>query len=163
MGDAARNGLRNVWPADIAATLAEAAAQRTREAAGEAPRIDKLLPTETPPADAPQFVRNAFDYYNTSRGSHPHATGNFHFTSNMSLAAFFPFERITAIAPRPLLFIAGTNAQTRYFSEEAAAKAGDNAELFLVPGATHFDLYDKPEYVEPAVDKLADFFGTHLK
>jgi fermentation-respiration switch protein FrsA (DUF1100 family) len=30
------------------------------------------------------------------------------------------------------------------------------------PGASHFDLYDKPQYVTPAVDKMAEFFGKHL-
>ena len=35
-------------------------------------------------------------------------------------------------------------------------------ELMVIPGASHFDLYDKPQYVTPAVDKLADFFGKHL-
>jgi fermentation-respiration switch protein FrsA (DUF1100 family) len=31
-------------------------------------------------------------------------------------------------------------------------------ELFIVEGATHIDLYDKPEYVDQIVPKLADFF-----
>jgi hypothetical protein len=35
-------------------------------------------------------------------------------------------------------------------------------ELHLVPGATHIDMYDKPQYVGPAVDKLSGFFGQHL-
>lgn len=162
VGDASRNGLRNVWPVDRKSVLAEAARQRTLEAAGAAPRIDKLLPTETPPADAPQFVRNAYDYYNTERGRHPNATGNFHFTSNIELMSFFPFAQIDAISPRPLLLIAGTNAQSRYFSEDAYRLAGQPKELFLVDSATHFDLYDKPEYVDPAVEKLTQFFQHAL-
>lgn len=31
-----------------------------------------------------------------------------------------------------------------------------------IPDASHFDLYDKPQYVTPAVNKLAEFFAQHL-
>lgn len=163
VGDAARNGLRNVWPVDREAVLKEASLQRTKEARGEAPLITKLLPTSTPPADAPQFVRNAYDYYNTARGQHPNATGNFRAVSVIQQMEFFPFAQIDTISPRPLLLIAGSNAQTLYFSQEAYAKAKDPKELYIIKGATHFDLYDKDEYVTPAVEKLADFFHKNLK
>jgi hypothetical protein len=29
-------------------------------------------------------------------------------------------------------------------------------------GATHIDLYERPQFVAPAVGKLAKFFGRHL-
>lgn len=161
-GDASRNGLKNVWTVDRQAVLQEAAHQRTLEATGQPPRIDKLLPTSTPPADAPQFVRNAYDYYNTERGRHPNATGNFRFTSNIELMNFFPFAQIETISPRPLLLIAGNRAQSLYFSEEAYRLADAPKELFLIPGASHFDLYDKPEYVGPAVEKLTRFYQEAL-
>jgi uncharacterized protein len=35
-------------------------------------------------------------------------------------------------------------------------------EIMVIPGASHFDLYDKPQYVTPAVNKLAEFFGKNL-
>ncbi|GAB4060956.1 hypothetical protein GCM10028775_78730 [Catellatospora paridis] len=54
------------------------------------------------------------------------------------------------ISPRPLLMIAGTKADTKYFSEQAYAQAKEPKELYLIDGATHIDLYDKPEYVTPA-------------
>jgi len=45
-------------------------------------------------------------------------------------------------------------------------QAYDNAkqpkELMIIPGASHFDLYDKPQFVNPAVDKLTAFFGKNL-
>ncbi|WP_324607924.1 hypothetical protein [Streptomyces rimosus] len=58
--------------------------------------------------------------------------------------------------------IAGTEAATRPFSEQAVAAAGRTAELFDVEGATHVDLYDKDEHVTRAVAKLTEFFGAHL-
>jgi uncharacterized protein len=34
--------------------------------------------------------------------------------------------------------------------------------LFVVEGASHYDLYDKPEYVEQAMSKLGPFFQDNL-
>jgi fermentation-respiration switch protein FrsA (DUF1100 family) len=76
--------------------------------------------------------------------------------------AFFAFEQIETISPRPLLLIAGSKADTLYFSQNAYKKAKEPKELFILPGASHFDLYDKPQYVTPAVAKLVDFFGKNL-
>lgn len=140
--------------------LQEVGKQRTREARGENVRIDKLIPD--PDDKTLPFLREAYDYYCTPRGQHPNATGNFRFTSTGLLMAFFPFEQIETISPRPLLLIAGSEAETLYFSQNAYEKAKDPKELFILPGASHFDMYDKPQYVTPAVEKLAEFFGKNL-
>lgn len=166
VGDAARNGLKGVYSvsyADRMQILKEAGEQRTKEARGENVRIDKLMPPSAPSATAPQFLRESYDYYETERGHHENATGNFKFTSNIHQMEFFPFSQIETISPRPLLLIAGAKAQTLYFSEEAYKKANEPKELFIVEGATHFDMYDKPEFVTPAVEKLEEFFNTNLK
>lgn len=78
------------------------------------------------------------------------------------LAPFDGYAKITMISPRPLLMIAGTDADIRYFSEEAIAKASEPKELFLIEGATHVGLYDRDEQVTPAVAKLTEFFNTNL-
>lgn len=166
VGDAARNGLKGVYSvsyADRMQILKKAGEQRTKEARGENVRIDKLMPPSAPSATAPQFSRESYDYYETERGHHENATGNFKFTSNIHQMEFFPFSQIETISPRPLLLIAGAKAQTLYFSEEAYKKANEPKELFIVEGATHFDMYDKPEFVTPAVEKLEEFFNTNLK
>lgn len=59
--------------------------------------------------------------------------------------------------------IAGSNADTFRFSEDLLKKAAStNKELFTIEGATHGDLYDKPEYVDQAVEKAAAFFKENL-
>lgn len=58
--------------------------------------------------------------------------------------------------------IVGSQADTLPFSRGAVGRTGDTAELFLVDGATHVDLYDRDKAVAPAVAKPADFFGKHL-
>ncbi|MFD3518002.1 alpha/beta hydrolase [Streptomyces sp. NPDC058657] len=78
------------------------------------------------------------------------------------LDQFDSFADVARIAPRPLLMIAGTEAVTRGFSEKAVAGSPGDAELFLVEGATHVDLYDRDPYVTAAVAKLVEFFSKHL-
>jgi fermentation-respiration switch protein FrsA (DUF1100 family) len=145
--------------------LKEIGAQRTREARGEPLRFINFVPTSVAEITSatPQLYREGYDYYCTPRARHPNAPGKYVFTSLGLQMAFFPFEQVETISPRPLLMIAGSQADTRYFSEEAIAKANDPKELFVIPGATHIDLYDKPQFVTPAVAKLADFFVKALK
>ena len=76
---------------------------------------------------------------------------------------FFPFAQIETISPRPVLFIVGENAISKYFSEDAYEKAAEPKELFVVPGATHVDLYDQPEYLKITLPKLDTFFKQYLK
>ncbi|MBV8376063.1 MAG: alpha/beta hydrolase, partial [Verrucomicrobia bacterium] len=61
----------------------------------------------------------------------------------------------------PMLFIAGENAHSREFSEEAYQLAGQPKELFIVPGAGHVDLYDRVNLIP--FDKLTKFFRDNLK
>jgi len=74
---------------------------------------------------------------------------------------FYPFNDIETISPRPMLFIAGENAHSREFSEEAYRLAGQPKELFIVPGAGHVDLYDRVNLIP--FDKLTKFFRDNLK
>jgi fermentation-respiration switch protein FrsA (DUF1100 family) len=76
---------------------------------------------------------------------------------------FFPFAQIETISPRPLLFIMGEKAVSAYFSEDAYKKASEPKELFVVPGASHVDLYDRPEYMKVTLKKLDEFFKQYLK
>ena len=60
-----------------------------------------------------------------------------------------------------MLFIAGENAHSREFSEEAYKLAGQPKELVIVPGAGHVDLYDRVNLIP--FDKLTKFFRDNLK
>jgi hypothetical protein len=74
---------------------------------------------------------------------------------------FYPFADIETISPRPMLFIAGENAHSREFSEDAYTLAAEPKELYIVPGAGHVDLYDRVSLIP--FDKLTSFFTKTLK
>jgi len=61
-----------------------------------------------------------------------------------------------------MLQIIGERAVTAWMAVEAHQRATGPKELHRIPGASHVDLYDKREYIDQAVDKLADYFTTHL-
>jgi fermentation-respiration switch protein FrsA (DUF1100 family) len=73
---------------------------------------------------------------------------------------FYPFNDIETISPRPMLFITGTEAHSREFSEDAYERAAEPKELHRVPGAGHVDLYDRVSLIPWA--KLTAFFSQHL-
>ncbi|WP_323138485.1 alpha/beta hydrolase [Streptomyces sp. NBC_01571] len=79
------------------------------------------------------------------------------------IAQYSSFGLIHLVAPRPLLMIAGTEADTAYFSREAIGKAREPKELFRGEGATHIDPYDKDAYVPTALAKLTGFFKEHRR
>lgn len=160
MGRARRQGLGDVVTYEQRMqTLDEVGKQRTLEFGG-APRRDiSAIPTELP-ADASENTKEFYEYYRTERGAHPHVTTAYSFTSLAPMMNFFPFVQIETISPRPLLFVVGERAVSAYFSEAAYSKAAEPKELYLVPGASHVDLYDKDEYM-PIV-KLTSFFNEYL-
>ena len=67
---------------------------------------------------------------------------------------------IKEISPRPVLFVHGEKAHSRYFSETAYAAASEPKELVIVPGAVHVDLYDKADKIP--FDELTAFFQKNL-
>lgn len=69
---------------------------------------------------------------------------------------------IHLLAPTPLLLIAGSRAETLQQSQAAYEKAREPKELVVIDGGTHFDFYDKPQYVGPAVEKIDSFLKAYL-
>ena len=145
------------------AILDEIGRQRTVEYGGAARRDIRALP-EKVDENTPKFAIDFLDYYdNPQRGQHPNYTGYYSYTSLAPMMNFFPFAQIETISPRPVLFIVGENAVSKYFSEDAYEKAVEPKELFVVSEATHVDLYDQPEYLKITLPKLDAFFKQYLK
>jgi uncharacterized protein len=164
IGSARREGVGGMIPLEARMkTLEEVGRQRTREARGEPIRYFSLVPDDPQQAlsNPSQLYREGYVYY-VQVCPNPNAMGRFVFTSLGPQMAFFPFEQVETIAPRPLLLIAGSEADTLYFSKNAYEKAKEPKELVIIPGATHIDLYYKPEFVPRVAEKLTQFFSAHL-
>lgn len=167
MGAANRNGLKHSQTLEQRKqAIAAAAEQRYVEFTGGKTQYTSGTVHELTD-DTHPIQREFFDFYRTARGeftpagSSPELTTHPTLTSNIKFMNFYPFSDIETISPRPMLFIAGENAHSREFSEEAFRLAGEPKELFIVPNAGHVDLYDRVNLIP--FDKLIQFFKNSLK
>ena len=139
------------------------------------------------PEDAPQFVKDYYDYYKTPRGYHPRSGNSNDGWRVIGTQAYMNarFLYYTNEIRSAVMVMHGEKAHSRYFGEDAfnyllhgKPEAGikpnpcpDNKELLIIPGATHCDLYDggysekqgkgQSKNLIPW-DKLAAFFTKHL-
>jgi fermentation-respiration switch protein FrsA (DUF1100 family) len=129
---------------------------------------EKGAPAYQPPYNAlkggeAQFLVDYHDYYRTPRGYHARAvnSGNaWTQTTPLSFMNIPILAYIAEISPRPVLFIHGEKAHSRYFSETAYAAAAQPKELMIIPGANHTDLYDRVDVIP--FDKLTSFFKENM-
>ena len=167
MGAANRNALNHSLTLEQRKQIiAEAAEQRYIEFTGGEIKYtsgtEHALTENTHP-----IQREFYDFYRTARGeftpngSSPKLTTHPTLSSNTKFMNFYPFNDIETISPRPMLFIAGENAHSIEFSQEAYKLAAEPKELFIVPSAGHVDLYDRVTLIP--FDKLAAFFKENLK
>ena len=164
-GDLYRKGLGNsTTPEQKRQALAEAAEQRYVEFTGGPTRYTAGAPLKlTGNAIGDEFV----DFYRTPRGevtpagATPQTSTMPTLTTNAKFYNFYPFEDIETISPRPLLFITGSEAHSREYSEDAYKRAAEPKELLIIPDTGHVDLYDRVNLIPFA--KLTTFFKSNLK
>ena len=142
------------------------------------------------PADAPQFVKDYYDYYKTSRGYHPRSGNSNDGWHTFGCQAYSNARFLYYINEirSAVLIMHGEKAHSRYFGEaaykymvEGKAQGYDavrkpnpvpeNKELLIIPNASHCDLYDggytelqgngKAKNMIPW-DKLEEFFKLNL-
>lgn len=165
MGAANRNGLkRGVTLAQRQQVMLQAANQRYVEFQGG----NTVYTGGTPQTLTGDAVGDEFyDFYRTPRGAFipagasPQNTTRPTMTSNVKFINFYPFNDIETLSPRPLLLIAGANAHSLEFSEDAYQRAAEPKELVIIPDAGHVDLYDRVGLIP--FDKLTSFFRSNLK
>lgn len=153
---AARNTLRN-----------QLAAQRTEDYRNGTPKLGGGVP-DILPEDAPQFLRDYYDYYKTRRGYHPrslNSNGGRNATSAIPWINFPLMSRAGEIE-NAVMIIHGEKAHSFYFSSDAykhltVTPGKDNNKLFMViPGANHTDLYDRKDVIPFA--SIEKFFCEYL-
>lgn len=144
---------------DLAQSLEQAGQLRIAEANGEAPHLSNIVPPTQPPQEYPDLYKEGHEYYRTARGQHKNSHNWFVTRSIDLIANYDSFAFNALISPRPLLMIAGSAADTLYFSEDGIAKAKEPKQLFLVDGKTHVGLYDDTSVTIP---KLVAFMSKEL-
>ena len=126
--------------------LEEMSQQRWADAEKGVPAPGPRILPETLEGITDPVTRMYFDYYRTPRGFHrrsPNSSGAWTATGPMSFMNFPLLTYIAEISPRPILLIAGENAHSRYFSEDANKAAAQPKELMIINNANHVDLYDR--------------------
>ncbi|MGJ4739015.1 alpha/beta hydrolase [Staphylococcus aureus] len=146
---------------DINAVLDQVAEQRKSEAQGAEQKLVGFVPDE-PTNDMDQETKDGWEYYRTPRAQHERSINRFPFISFDRMIEFTAFDLVDKLLTQPVLFIAGSEAGTRWQSENAYERALDPKDIFIVEGANHFDMYDKEPYVSQAVDKMKDFYNQYL-
>jgi fermentation-respiration switch protein FrsA (DUF1100 family) len=81
----------------------------------------------------------------------------YRFTTGYELSVLSPVSAISKVAPRPVLLIYGTAEPALPGARLQQAAAGENAELWEVPGATHGSYwYTAPDEFERRVVEFYD-------
>ena len=143
------------------------------------------------PDDAPQFVKDYYDYYKTERGYHARSGNSNDGWRVIGTQAYANSRFLYYINEirSAVLVMHGEKAHSRYFGEAAYHYMVDgkaegykfvgepnpnpeNKQLLIIPGASHCDLYDGG-YTEPEGkgqaknmipwDRLEEFFKTNLE
>lgn len=138
------------------------AAQRTKDyRSGQYQRAGGVV--DPLPEDAPQFVKDYYDYYKTKRGYHVrsgNSTDGWNTTSALPFINFKFFEYAGEL-DNAVLIVHGENAHSRYFGEDTFKLLhGDNKELLIVADASHCDLYDNLDKIP--MNQIAAFYNTWM-
>ena len=123
------------------------------------------------PEDAPYFVKDYYDYYKTERGYHPRSLNSNGGWNVIGCESFMnqPILKYSNEIRSAVLLIHGEKAHSCYFSRDAYAnmikdsKYADNKELYIIPGASHTDLYDGGKTGAIPIDKIETFMKENMK
>ncbi len=158
---------RNGWTNEVADKDAEpliqmGAAARTEDAKGGEPQRFPLAPLNE--ADAPnEELRQAWEYYHTPRAEYPTAPG---YMTTRSLDQIIPYDayhKAEAFLTQPLMVVAGSEAGSKWMSDDLFARAASTDKQFhVVEGSNHMQLYDGEPQIADAVGALAPFFKDKL-
>ena len=151
-------------PEQISETKKKLSLQRWKDAENNYPEYIPTFPEEAVmeiPDEMQGIWREFFEFYATNRGHHRNARGGFTTTSDLAFINYPLLAHIDEISPRPILFIVGEQAESRFFSDTAYDNANDPKELLVIPNCNHVDLYDNITKIP--FDKIETFFRNNLK
>lgn len=163
-----REGFSNYDPLGA---LRAMATQRTKEARGEELQVNELLPASPDAATAAGLterdVFEATDYYKTPRGREPGGWTRMLFSHAQNTLAWDAFAFAETLLTQPIMIVIGQKvgafgAYRDGMEVYGRATASADRQLVSLEDWSHYDLYDKPEPVGLALERLVPFFKKHL-
>ena len=155
-------------PDAVSKTLQAVGKQRTLEARGGEPRRDNWIPDTPEDAKAADIkdpgTLEAVDFYRTPRGYNKNSTNRLYFRSAGLLLGFDAFHLVSELLTQPLQVIVAGRLGTTFSFEDGKTlfeRAPNKKGFFVVEGAGHYEMYDKPQYVNQAIDCLDDFYRQY--
>ncbi|MEE1757890.1 alpha/beta hydrolase [Streptomyces sp. SP18BB07] len=111
-------------------------------------------------------IVDAVEYYRTPRGQNPNSPNKLRFSGLAAAVGFDAFHLADVLLTQPLQVIVG-DMPGAFGSYRDGWELFDRArsnrkDIFVVQGASHYDLYDQPKYTAQALDKLETFFAENL-
>ena len=152
----------------IADTLKAVGKQRTVEARGGAARLDPWIPDNMDEAKAAGItdrdVLDAVEFYSERRPAKTR-TNRQNFRSFGPLMAFDAFHLVGELLTQPIQVIVGGRLGTTFQFEDGKKlfeQATNKEDMLVIEDAGHYELYDKDEYVNQAIERLNGFYRQHL-
>lgn len=175
-GRVRRNGMQDTQLDTVQKRLKDASDARAQESAGGSIQVrthemtggnvlyagDADMTDEQIAALPFPLYREGYVYYWKTHAC-PGSTFKYTMSSLLDLMSWDATDQLDLIDV-PLLMIAGSEADTRYMSDDALPKATgtEDKELFLIEGAQHIETYWIDKYVDAALDKLTAFFARTI-
>ena len=147
------------------------AAQRTAEVRGATLQVNELLPASPEAATqnglTERDVFEATDYYKTPRGQQPGGAARMLFSHAQKTLAWDAFAFAETLLTQPVMVVIGQKvgafgAYRDGLEIHGRAIASKDRQLVSLEDWSHYDLYDRPEPVRLALEKLVPFFQAHL-
>ena len=157
---------------DPIANLEAMAAQRTAEARGSEMQINELLPPSVEFAKenglTERDVYEATEYYKTPRGQTEGGATRMLFSHAQKTLSWDAFAFAETLLTQPVMAVVGQKIGAFGAYRDGQEIYGRSVQskdrqLVNLENWSHYELYDHPEAVSMAMDKVSAFLGTHLK
>lgn len=153
----------------LAGLLEDVARQAIAEARGAEAVRHPWIPDTPQDAEAAGItdidVLQAVAFYRTPRGYHKNSTNRRHYRSDALILGFDAFHLADELLTQPVqVVVGGAGGSTGSLEDgrQLTHMARKAEHILEIEGARHYEMYDKPEYVQQAVERLGEFFNEHL-
>ncbi|ANQ28666.1 alpha/beta hydrolase [Vibrio natriegens] len=157
---------------DPIANLEAMATQRTAEARGSELQINELLPPSVEFAKenglTERDVSEATEYYKTPRGQTEGGATRMLFSHAQKTLSWDAFAFAETLLTQPVMAVVGQKVGAFGAYRDGQEIYGRSVQskdrqLVNLENWSHYELYDHPEAVSMAMDKVSAFLATHLK